>query len=119
MKESTIQMQIVEYLSIISNRFGFVFFSVPNEGALTAAGGKSVHGMIANFKKMGMTPGVSDLIIGHEGKMYCIEVKNETGRQSKVQGYFQAKAEGTRIPYAIARSVDDVVELLKLWGVIK
>jgi hypothetical protein len=123
MTESQIQETIVAWLSMISRRYGFLFFSVPNEGALTAAMvGKAGHnarfGMLMTFKKMGLTPGAADLIIGHRGKMFALEVKTERGKQSDRQAIFSTWCADCGIPYRIVRSLDDVQAAMVEWGIV-
>ena len=118
MKESVIQESIVKYLSMICRQYEFLFFSVPNESITSGKTGKDFGRAIA-LKKMGVLPGVSDLVLGHNGKMYCLEVKNEKGRQSDRQKNFENWCADCGIPYVLVRSVDDVHEALKEWGVVK
>ena len=117
MKESVIQESIVNYLSVICRARGILFFSVPNEASVSGATGKD-FGRTINLKKMGVTSGVSDLVIGHNGRMYCLEVKNEKGKQSKNQLLFERWCIDCGIRYRVVRSVEDVQNVLKDWGVI-
>lgn len=128
--ETRLQISIVEMLSIYSQRYGFLFFAVPNEGFLTAwfaSGGADsgrgkkgvkMNAMLTSLKKMGMTPGVSDLVIGCDGKMFCLEVKGDKGVQSENQVRFQQWCERTGVPYEVVRSVDETLGVLKRWGVV-
>lgn len=120
MRESIIQEQIANALSALSSRYGFVYFSVPNEATLY--GGREGTGKqfarLATLKKMGMRPGASDLIIGAAGRMYCLEVKNETGEQSTDQLLFEAWCLRAGVPYVVVRSVDDVMYWLREWGIM-
>ena len=118
MKESVIQESIVNFLSMTCRQRGFLFFSVPNEATVKGKTGAD-FGRAINLKKMGVLPGVSDLIIGHNGKMYCLEVKNEKGKQSDRQKNFELWCADCCIPYVLVRSVDDVHEALKEWGIVK
>ena len=121
--ESTIQIQIVAWLSLVSRRYGFLFASVPNEGMMTAAlmgslPKSALFGMLTKFKKMGMTPGFSDLIIGCRGKMFCMEVKSATGEQSDRQREFAAWCSACSIPYDVVRSLDEAKSTMLQWGII-
>ncbi len=118
MKESVIQESIVNFLSLICRQYGFLFFSVPNESITTGTEGKD-FGRAINLKKMGVLPGVSDLVIGCRGKMYCLEVKNEKGKQSDRQKNFEAWCTECGIPYVLVSSVDDVQKTLNGWGIVK
>ena len=118
--EDVIQEQIVEYLTLISRRFNFIFFSVPNESAMKAgAKGKILYALIAKLKRMGLVPGVADFVIGWRSRMFLAEVKSRTGRQTKNQIIFQDNAETTAIPYRIVRSVSDMDAALRDWGITR
>jgi hypothetical protein len=118
--ESGIQIAIVEYLTLLSHRFGFVFFSVPNEGVMFGSGKRdpATFAKASKLKRMGLTDGVSDLILCHRGKMYCIEVKTAMGRQSAGQKEFESWATASGARYSLARSVSDVQALLVEWGIM-
>ena len=78
--ETDIQTAICEYLNLICYQKKFVFFSVPNEAALMAAGiaklsNKIKFAIIGLLRKLGLLPGVSDLVLTHNGKAYFLEVK--------------------------------------------
>lgn len=75
-RESIIQQEIVNYLSTISARYDFLFFSVPNESFLIGGPDHSrkQFGTLATLKKMGMRKGAADLVIGHAGHMFCLAV---------------------------------------------
>ena len=123
MTESVIQTQIVAWLSLVARRYGFLFASVPNEGMMTAAlmgslPKSALFGMLTKFKKMGMTPGFSDLVIGWQGRMFCMEVKNERGDQSDRQRDFAAWCSQCSIPYRVVRSLDEAQQAMVEWGII-
>lgn len=122
LSESTIQKQIIQYLSLISAG-KFVFFSVPNESLGAAmkmfkVPDKAQYPLMAHFRAMGLLPGVSDLMILHDGKAYCMEVKTERGTQSQAQVRFESNVEKCGIPYEVVRSVGDVEYWLREWGVV-
>jgi hypothetical protein len=123
MTESAIQTQIVAWLSLVARRYGFLFASVPNEGMMTAAlmgslPKSALFGMLTKFKKMGMTPGFSDLVIGWQGRMFCMEVKNEKGKQSENQERFSDWCFACGIPYRVVRSLDEAQVAMVEWGII-
>jgi hypothetical protein len=66
----------------------------------------------AKAKRMGMLAGAPDLIIIHYGKMFCIEVKTQKGRQSPAQVAFQERCTEHGVPYCIARGIGDVQSFL-------
>ncbi len=120
MTESQIQETIVAWLSAISRQYGFLFFSVPNESGLL--GGRTGSGLqfavLARLKKMGLTPGVSDIILGHRGRMFAVEVKTAKGTQSDRQRIFEAWCADCGIPYAVVRSLDDMQAAMIEWGIV-
>lgn len=121
--ESTIQQQIISYLSLMASRYHFVFFSIPNEGIMTVlkmfkVPDKQCYMIVSYFKKMGLLPGVSDILILHQGKAYCMEVKDETGTQSQDQVRFEKNVNDTGIPYELVRSVEDAGWWLREWGIV-
>ena len=123
MTESVIQTKIVAWLSLVARRYGFLFASVPNEGMMTAAlmgslPKSALFGMLTKFKKMGMTPGFSDLVIGWQGRMFCMEVKNDRGAQSDRQREFSAWCASCGVPYRVVRSLGECQVAMKEWGII-
>lgn len=91
--------------------------------AFPAGGGGKVRG--AFLKSMGLKPGWSDIVLiwqsagvhNHPSLMMgCIELKAPKGRQSADQIAFERKAAAIGIPYAIARSLDEVIDQLHAWG---
>ena len=107
MKESTIQQQICEYLSIK----GVFYFSIPNEHYNIS------HGQRTTLKKMGLLPGMPDLCILHGGRVFFIEVKAPgeypTPKQANIHDALMARG----YPVEIARSVEDVQEILEGWRI--
>jgi hypothetical protein len=64
---------------------------------------------------MGMVAGVSDLIYLRDGlPPLCIEMKDETGKQSQAQKDWQAIAESTGAEYVIIRSLEEFQTLFSL-----
>ena len=120
--ESLIQSAIVGYLGWKAHKYKFLFFSVPNE-AITPRDGKKLspgeYGRMNRLKKMGLTPGVSDLVIVHDGKSYFMEVKRHGGQLTQSQIRFRNDVYRCGSEYAVVRSVDEAINALKVWGIIK
>ena len=121
--ESVIQTQIVEWLSLMAGQYAFLYFSVPNEGMMTAAlmgslPKSALFGMLTKFKKMGMTPGCSDLVVGWNGRMFAMEVKSATGAVSEGQRTFAAWCARCGILYRVVRSLDEAQGAMVEWGII-
>lgn len=113
LKEAEIQRAIVDYLSLISKQYRFLFFAVPNEALGRGGVDRSQNARrIRYLKTLGLTPGVSDLIIGHRGRMLCLEVKRPGEKQSENQEQFERWSRGCGIPYCVVTSVDDTKKTL-------
>lgn len=67
----------------------------------------------AILKAMGMVKGVSDLQWLHNGKFYAIELKTETGRQSKEQIQWQKGIELQGGTYVVLRSLDEFTNFVQ------
>ncbi len=74
--------------------------------------------IIAHFKKMGLLPGVSDIVIIWKGLALCMEVKTDTGKLSKKQILFEKRVLEVGGVYKIVRNIDDVKRALELWGIM-
>lgn len=68
-------------------------------------------------KAMGQRAGFADLIVLWRGVVYFIEFKSAKGVQSKTQKAFEADIAATGFPhYAIVRTLDELVGVLRAWG---
>jgi hypothetical protein len=86
-------------------------FHVPN-------GGKRSVIEAAIFKSMGVLPGVADLILSWKDGKGAIEFKAGNGKQTDHQIAFHKKWVDLGGKYALCRSLDEVQDALKRWGVI-
>ncbi len=124
LKEDQIQQQIINYLSFMARKYNFIFFAPCNEGFLMIMKKfripqRSQYMIMSWLGKMGFLPGVSDLVIMQNGKSYCLELKTATGKQSDNQELFEKNCKKSNVPYEIARSLDDCIMQLRLWGVVQ
>jgi len=115
--ESDIQIQLVEYLRLVLHSRGVLFFSSPNEGMGEARSGGGIARM-ARLKRMGLLPGVADLIFIADGAVYFLELKRLKGKQSANQLIFEADAIRAGAEYAVAHSFDEALEILRAWLLI-
>lgn len=81
-------------------------------------GGKKKYAQMAKLKRMGLTPGVSDLVIINWRNTYFMEVKAAGRKQTAVQLLFEKWADGLAVTYTVVRSVEDALARLKTWGII-
>ena len=123
MKESDIQTGIVTWMSFVCRRYKFLYFAVPNEALLKLCKSlkimdKLTYALMAILKKMGLTPGCSDLIIGWNCRMFAMEVKTATGEQSDNQMFFESWCQSCGVPYRVVRSLDEAQQAMIEWGII-
>ena len=80
-----------------------------------AGGGGAIRG--ATLKAQGLKPGVPDVLIVYAGLAYWLELKAVKGKTSPQQDATIALLEHAGSPTAICRSIDDVRDALKQWGI--
>lgn len=96
--EHDFQKQVVSYLKY--NKF--YVFSVPNGLYIKNIATRK------HYKDMGLTSGVSDLIIILPcGKYVCVELKTESGKQSLAQIEFEEKIKSLGGEYIVWKSIKD------------
>ena len=115
--EADIQIQVVEYLSMMAPSRGFLFFSVPNE-SMGKARGRGGIARMARLKRMGLRSGVADIVIVKDGRAYFLEMKRRAGKQSVNQLSFEADAIRAGAEYAVAHSFDEALNILAGWKVL-
>ena len=101
MKEAQIQQAILDYLTIkgvLAFRMNTGAFKVDNR-----------------FIRCG-SPGMADILaFVPTGDPLWIEVKSDTGKQSTIQKWFQEMVESHGHTYIVARSIEDVQDILTKW----
>ena len=102
--ESLLQAQIVKEL----RHRGIMVFMVGNDSP--AGDAVKAGRMIA----LGLLPGVSDLIVVLQARCVFLELKTPTGRLSEAQVKFQEKVEALGHQYAVARSLQEAIDVLSL-----
>jgi hypothetical protein len=117
LKESDIQIQLADWLRLYESARDFIFFSVPGEAMGEAKTGAGL-GRMAKLKRMGLRPGVADIVIIRKGRVYFLELKTPDGVQSDRQSAFQADCFYVGAEYAIARSFEEAQEIVKGWAII-
>jgi len=109
--ETAIQCTVVQHLNLRAVP-GLIFFHVPNGGYRSKAEG-------ALFKAMGVKAGVSDLILFHAGRLYCLEIKAQSGRATEEQLAFISDIDAAGAHTALATGLDACLATLESWGLIK
>ena len=109
MKESEIQSQIIDYLQFMEN-VGILFFQRTNNIPVSQTqNGKRVFRRMAKGQKKGFP----DIVVLKNGVSIGLEVKTETGKQSKEQKAMENLMKKNGGKYYIVRSVKDVMDILE------
>jgi hypothetical protein len=83
-----------------------------------ANGGWRSKAEAARFKWLGVLPGIPDLcVVGPDGIVRFIEVKSETGSLSEAQRAMRDRLVAMRVPFAVAKGIDDVRRAFATWGI--
>lgn len=73
----------------------------------------------ARLKKMGLKPGWPDLLlISPNGVLHSMELKRDKGRLRPDQLDYRDVCRTRRLPWAVARSVDEALAQLRRWGAL-
>ena len=105
MTEHQIQAQIIRYWNENYPQYRKCLFHVQQKASNALEG--------ARFKTLGVTAGVSDLILlAPNGITYFLELKDQTGKQSDHQKAFQQQATSLNHIYRIIRSLDEFIDLV-------
>ena len=102
-EEEILQSECVKWFRYQYPKLRKLLFHIPN-------GGKRNKVTAQIFKAMGVTPGVSDLILLTPRKGYgalCIEMKTPSGSQSPDQTDWEKEVTAAGNKYSICRSFDD------------
>lgn len=109
--EFLLQCAVVQHL-MLSAQPDVVWFHCPN-GEFRS---KRTAGRL---KAMGVRPGCPDLVLIIKGVAYGLELKVAKGRQSESQRAMEAAWNAAGGRYAVARGIDEALELLGSWCAIK
>ncbi len=107
--ESKLQMVVCEHLRL-RGVDGLLYFAPCNEGRRSPLNAYYL-------KRMGMLPGISDLVIDIPGQpLSFLELKAAGGKQSLDQTAFETYCWDTGRRYAVADNIDDALRICKAWG---
>lgn len=120
LKESTLQQQVCALLST----HGIFYFSALNETAMMILRAFKIRSdtaaKIVNFlKKMGLVPGIPDIIIMHNKTSYFLELKVKNNTLSKQQKIIITTLVYAGYQVAVCYTLEQVQEQLRLWGIIR
>ena len=85
-------------------------------GGVTVSGGIPLQAIIN--KRLGVRAGVSDVLAFHNKKLYCLELKSDTGKLTPAQkAYIMAMAaQGAYCD--VAYGLDDALRIFEDWGLL-
>lgn len=108
--EDILQMQVARALGIVAP--DLIWFHPANGGYRHPREAKKL-------KDMGVKPGIADLvfILPPDNAAAFIELKVGKNRLTESQAALQVQCGERGIPYAVCRSLDDVLSTLNTWGV--
>ena len=108
MKESDIQIEVVDWFKSKQSEYRFRIFSVPNEGQ------RKVW-FLNKLVRMGLKSGVPDLILEFpKGRIVYLEIKAEKGKLSETQQNWLKVSKVFHTPhYVLYGSVDANLSLLE------
>ena len=110
--EHSLQVRVLDYLKVAAKP-GLYWFAVPN------AGRRSLR-MGAYMKEEGLRKGVADICIMLTKNRSCwLELKKPGNYQTPEQKGFQAICDRLEHPYAVAKTLEQAVNILRDWGVTR
>lgn len=112
--EDQFQSSLADYLRVMVKP-GVVWYYTVNEGKRSPQAG-------ARLKRLGMRPGVADLvfILPPGGRAAYLELKaGKQGRVTDAQRQFADDVTAAGAFYQIAHDMDEAIEILSAWGVLR
>lgn len=109
--EDAIQAAVVLHLAV-RKMPGVVAFAIPN-------GGLRSKPEAARMKATGTRPGAPDLVIVKDGRFHGLEIKTERGRVSSAQETMMAELQAAGALVSVAHGLDEALETLERWGLIR
>jgi hypothetical protein len=83
------------------------------------AGGRRSRITGAILKSMGAKPGIPDILLLTRGRLYALELKSERGRLSDAQKQTHQELRSAGAIVGTAGSLDQALDLLGEWGLLK
>jgi hypothetical protein len=91
---------------------GPVAFHVGNGGYRKPVEAKILAGL-------GVTPGVPDVLLWHDGKSFALEIKNANGRLSQHQAAMLSRLDNAGVRTAVCHGLDASIKCLEEWHLLK
>lgn len=108
-------------VATLQGRMRGVWTHVSNEVGFdrSPAARKKANLRYAMAMALGLTPGCADYLFLWSDGAGAIELKSKTGRQTDVQRDFERWCSDQGVPYRVARSVGEALDILIEWGVLR
>lgn len=109
--ESRIQQGCVRWFRLQYPEYAGLLYTIPNGGKRNAVTG-------AILKAEGALAGVADIFLSVPNRFYhglYIEMKKPKGRQQESQKQFQQAVESQGYKYSLCYSLDEFMELVKMY----
>jgi hypothetical protein len=108
LSEDAIQKAVAGHLNLRASSRVY-WFHVPNGGSRNLL-------EATKLKAMGTRAGVADLVLIIDGHSHFLELKTAKGRPSRAQMDARTAVEMAGGTYAIARGIDEALDILDGWG---
>ena len=105
-EEHNLQIRLVQYLRLRH----FIVIDTDIMDGLKYAKDSARYPFIMHHKRMGYKKGQPDMIIMKNGKVWCLELKAQKGKQSKEQKEYQKECIDNNIPYVVVKDVEDLIK---------
>lgn len=109
--EDQIHRAVADHLRLRSTP-NLLWWHTPNQGNLPVQ-------YRVKLKRMGVTPGVSDLCFLKDGKFFALELKAENGRPSDHQIRFCMQVQDAGGYATIGYGLDRSLKILESWQLLK
>jgi hypothetical protein len=113
--EQQIHKAVVQHLRLRGVK-GLMFWHTPNSLAIPGRKGAILGGI---NKSLGVFQGVSDLLLFHKSQLYALELKVDAGHVTPSQARFIEDLVDNGGLAQVARGIDQALEILKDWKLIK
>lgn len=107
-EEHNLQIRLVQYLRLRH----FIVVDTDIMDGLKYVNNYTRYAYIVHHKRMGYMKGQPDMIIMKNGKVWCLELKAQKGRQSKEQKQYQQLCKENNIPYIVVKDVEDLNKVI-------
>jgi len=109
--EDAIQRAVFEHIRA-RPALNLVAFAVPNGGARSKAEAAIMQGL-------GVTAGVPDIILIHDGRVYALELKAEKGKLTEAQTEMMWRLCNAGAKVGVTYGLDGALDFLESYGLLR